>query len=365
MHYQLHSCALKHLLQEDGSSQKIDSSELEQISDIICQVRQLPLSQVDYPALWEWVGQVVLEAVGRGGSSSSRLTEGVEKSVEKGTVGEGEGSSKRLLPVEAVPIGPITEVLNRSAKGEEKAGLVEQHGSEAVRTITSAVAVPGVQISADISDAVANQPVTVLMESEPVTTITEEVLVVTASSQIHTDGPPSVSMNMPVSDFIPPPPTSPLSLTDKEEEPEAEKMDTHEPQSLYASEPKSDSKSIGWEVKQLEVGNTQRSQIGTKISDPLTSAQHTCVGSNDGNRESELQASAIATEIMPTFMNYGATHITPVFQKLLHQCIYSVLVCVVRCPDFFKSLYRFASVLHRLGLNKVYTSNCYLLLYRL
>ena len=361
MHYQLHSCALKRLLPDDGSVRKIDNSELEKISDVLCQVRQLPLGQVDSPALWEWVGLVIQEAVGRDGSSVNRL---IFEGAEKGTMGEYGCSSGKQLPVETVPVVPITQVISHSTEGDSKAGSVEQHGSDAGRT-TSAAAVPGVQITADVSDATANPPeaASASMESEPVTAITEEVLIVTASSQSHSDGPPCVSMNVPVSDLIPQPLPSALSLAD--EEPKAEKMDTYESQSLYASEPKSVSKSIVLEVKQVKVETTQRSQMGTEISDPLTtSAQHKSgMDSNVGNAELELQVSAMVTqttEATPISMSNKAPHITPVLQKLLHQCIYSIFVCVVRCPDFFKSLYRLASVLHGMGLDKVCYSNCYL-----
>ena len=46
------------------------------------------------------------------------------------------------------------------------------------------------------------------------------------------------------------------------------------------------------------------------------------------------------------------TH-SSVRSQLLHQCLYGVAVCAVRCPTYFKPLYRLSSVLLRLGLPKV------------
>lgn len=47
------------------------------------------------------------------------------------------------------------------------------------------------------------------------------------------------------------------------------------------------------------------------------------------------------------------TH-SSVRSKLLHQCLYGVAVCAVRCPTYFKPLYRLSSALLELGLPKVY-----------
>lgn len=40
--------------------------------------------------------------------------------------------------------------------------------------------------------------------------------------------------------------------------------------------------------------------------------------------------------------------------QLLHQCLYGVAVCAVRCPTYFKPLYRVSSALLKLGLPKVH-----------
>ena len=40
--------------------------------------------------------------------------------------------------------------------------------------------------------------------------------------------------------------------------------------------------------------------------------------------------------------------------QLLHQCLYGVAVCTVRCPTYFKPLYRLSSALLELGLPKVH-----------
>ena len=39
--------------------------------------------------------------------------------------------------------------------------------------------------------------------------------------------------------------------------------------------------------------------------------------------------------------------------KLLHLCIYNITLCAVRCPAYFKPLYRLASVLTEVGLTEV------------
>ena len=352
-------------MQEDSSGQKkIDDSELKQISDIVCQAQQLPLGQVDYPALWEWVGRVIQDVAGiSDGDSISRLAE-TEK---KGAVVQHGGNPETLLSAEAMPSIPV---VSRSTESEEK---MEQLGSDAGGMI-SAVAVPSVPVTTEIGDA---QPM-VAFESEPVTAITQEVLVVTASNQLHADGPPSVCINMPVSDLEAPPLPTPVSLTCEgssalmpDPVPESklhgaseeEKMDTHD---SHVLETKSDSTSSGSEVKQLEVGIAQIGAkepdllaaakepdllAAAKEPDLLAAAQDTSMDSlNDCNLKPELQAT-IATET--TIPTKSAAHVTPANQKLLHQCIYGVLICVIRCPDFFKSLYRLASVLHGLGLGKV------------
>ncbi len=48
-----------------------------------------------------------------------------------------------------------------------------------------------------------------------------------------------------------------------------------------------------------------------------------------------------------------STH-SSVRSQLLHQCLYGVAVCAVRCPTYFKPLYRLSSALLRLGLPKVH-----------
>ena len=40
--------------------------------------------------------------------------------------------------------------------------------------------------------------------------------------------------------------------------------------------------------------------------------------------------------------------------QLLHQCLYGVAVCAVRCPTYFKTLYRLSTALLKLGLPKVH-----------
>ena len=47
------------------------------------------------------------------------------------------------------------------------------------------------------------------------------------------------------------------------------------------------------------------------------------------------------------------TH-SSVRSQLLHQCLYGVAVCAVRCPTYFKPLYRLSSALLKLGLPKVH-----------
>lgn len=43
----------------------------------------------------------------------------------------------------------------------------------------------------------------------------------------------------------------------------------------------------------------------------------------------------------------------PTNDGLLEQCLYGVAVCSVRCPAYYKSLYRLASTLHSLGHSQV------------
>ena len=49
-----------------------------------------------------------------------------------------------------------------------------------------------------------------------------------------------------------------------------------------------------------------------------------------------------------------------VHSQLLHQCLYGVAVCAVRCPTYFKPLYRLSSALLELGLSKVATYSVWL-----
>ena len=46
--------------------------------------------------------------------------------------------------------------------------------------------------------------------------------------------------------------------------------------------------------------------------------------------------------------------------QLLHQCLYGLAVCAVRCPTYFKPLYRLSSTLLKLGLSKVATYSVWL-----
>ena len=45
--------------------------------------------------------------------------------------------------------------------------------------------------------------------------------------------------------------------------------------------------------------------------------------------------------------------------QLLQQCLYGVAVCAVRCPTYFKPLYRLSSALFSLGLPKVNVASSY------
>lgn len=86
-------------------------------------------------------------------------------------------------------------------------------------------------------------------------------------------------------------------------------------------------------------------------STPLSEQQSTESPSLDESMQPQRKASSSSADSPLTHSSAQS--------QLLHQCLYGVAVCSVRCPTYFKPLYRLSSALLRLGLPKVTTVHVY------
>ena len=62
---------------------------------------------------------------------------------------------------------------------------------------------------------------------------------------------------------------------------------------------------------------------------------------------------AMETDKGPNMVSITSAVTSTARAGLLEQCLYGVAVCSVRCPAYYKSLYRLASTLHSLGQSEV------------
>ena len=104
-------------------------------------------------------------------------------------------------------------------------------------------------------------------------------------------------------------------------------------------EPAPDSTSALSSSEQLSIDN-QLSREGPQEAPPPGESQLPQSKSNSSSERGSMSDSPL-------------THVS-VRSQLLHQCLYGIAVCAVRCPTYFKPLYRLSSALLKLGLPKVY-----------
>lgn len=286
VHYQLHSCALKHLLSESCPENEL------LIEDTLAQTHQLPLGRVSYPELWEWVKAVVVENRGLTYMSQELWVSKSETSCQSSV------TSSEVVP------------------------------SFSVTTTTTTSTIP----KASVFPLPSSTPTTYHL---PTALIPKPA----AESISNLQGVPQDSNRLLVAAQETPLTATTSVMVDLQNMPEivgAEKMDTHGPlpQTLYLQpvQQKSEVSLSLIATSEYKIKTITESSASKPEPQPAVKPQS--------------ERSAVGESVQPR------SELT-VNWELLQQCVYGIAVCVVRCPSFFKPLYRLATVLHKMGMDKV------------
>ena len=92
----------------------------------------------------------------------------------------------------------------------------------------------------------------------------------------------------------------------------------------------------------------------TDHQSPGGSVQQARIFDKSPSPQSKTSSESSSSEHDYTPLKHASTR-----SQLLHQCLYGVAVCAIRCPTYFKPLYRLSSALLKLGLPKVVTVTYY------